>query len=253
MWQKLFSFWLLFVLSAITLNGQSIQDSLTAKKQYNNTIRYNVSGPLLFGYNYIVLGYERLLNNRQSMSMNLGHAVLPKILSFSTDSFSLSRTRKNAGINFSLDYRFYLSKENKYGAPHGIYIGPYYSYNQFNRDTEWDYTNTSNNNSIGVDTKFNIHTFGAEMGYQFVLWKDRLALDFVLIGPGVSKYSIKSNIIGNLSPADRGELLEAIQQLISQKYPGMDYVIGDKQFDAQGNLSTWNTGFRYIIHIGFRF
>ena len=100
--------------------------------------------------------------------------------------------------------------------------------------------------------KFDINTIGFELGYQFVLWK-RVALDLVMIGPGVSNYHLKANLDNNLSEDDRQQLREALEQLISQKFPGMNYVFSDHHFDANGLVDTWNFGFRYIIHIGFVF
>jgi hypothetical protein len=234
-------------------SSQTAPDSVKPAKNYKNVVRYNISGPLLFGSGYVVLGYERLLNKKQTMSLNMGQAVLPKLIDFNTDSFSLSKNSKNSGINLSLDYRFYLQKENKYGAPRGIYLGPYYSFNRFERDTEWKHTTSSSTSTSTARSNFDIHTFGAEMGYQFVLWK-RMTLDFVLIGPGVSSYKLSTKVEGDiLDPARKEQLLEAVQELISEKFPGMDYVLGENEFDANGRINTWSLGYRYIIHIGFRF
>jgi hypothetical protein len=48
----------------------------------------------------------------------------------------------------------------------------------------------------------NIHTFGAELGYQFVFW-DRLSVDMILLGPGIAAYSLKASFGTNLSEADK--------------------------------------------------
>ncbi|HSC54501.1 MAG TPA: hypothetical protein VLC98_12800 [Phnomibacter sp.] len=244
---------LLFLLTLIHAQAQQPDTAVAPSKAYKNIVRYNLSGPILFGFNYLVFGYERILKPNQSMSMNIGQASLSNVKSFSTDSVSMSKSGKNSGFNFSLDYRFYLSKENKYPAPHGVYVGPYYSYNRFNRNTDWKLKNSSAGNEFSVDSRIDIHTIGAEMGYQFVLWKDRMVLDFVLIGPGISNYKISAELDGNINASQKDQILDAVQQLLTQKFPGMDYAIGDEKFDASGNISSWNTGFRYLIHIGFRF
>jgi hypothetical protein len=103
-----------------------------------------------------------------------------------------------------------------------------------------------------MDTDFNIIGGGIQMGYQFILWK-RLALDFVLIGPGVANYSLKAKFDGTVSLEDRQQLLDALQQALQNKYPGMDLAFGDKEFSADGKLDTFSGGFRYLIHIGFLF
>lgn len=245
----------IFFIGAFLINTSAQQD--TAVKQehfYKNVIRYNLSGGLFFGFDkYVVLGYERVLNRKQSISMNIGRASLPKLVSIVTDSLSLQRDISNNGFNVSLDYRFYLSKENKYLPPHGLYIGPYFSHNNYDRKNEFSFKRPSGNTQLTTtEMKFDINTIGFELGYQFVLWK-RLALDLVMIGPGVSNYHLKATLDNNLSENDRQQLREALEQLISQKFPGMNYVFSDHKFDANGLVDTWNFGFRYIIHIGFVF
>ena len=140
---------LCFFISLSALRAQS-----DTSKQYKNVIRYNLSGALVFGIDkYIVLGYERILKPNQSFSVNFGKAALPKLVSIVTDSFTLSKDVKNTGFNFSVDYRFYLKKENKFPAPHGLYIGPYYSFNQFNRDNRLDVKNTSGATVLTTNSK----------------------------------------------------------------------------------------------------
>lgn len=236
----------------LSLNAQSSSDSAVSTKQFKNTIRYNISGPILFGFNYVVFGYERVLNNRQSMSMNIGQAVLPKIVDFSTDDATLEGTKENKGYNVSVDYRFYLQKENKFKAPRGVFIGPFYSYNRFEREATWKLNQSGGTTNANTATKFDIHTIGGELGYQFLLGK-RIALDFVLIGPGFANYKVNSVFDTNLTPDQKDKLLNAVQQMLEEKFPGMEYAFDDASFDAQGRLNTWNVGFRYLIHIGFRF
>lgn len=206
----------------------------------------------MFGFNYLVFGYERVLKNGNSISMNAGRAVLPRIIDFSTDDANLTGTRENKGVNFSVDYRFYLKKENKYPSPRGVYIGPYYSYNKFERTADWrlDNSNGSTSNATAV-TKLGIHTIGFEVGYQFALGK-RFTLDLVMIGPGWANYKLNTGIASDLTPEQKEKLLNAAQQLLSQKFPGMDFVFSDASIDSNGNLNTWSGGYRYIIHIGFR-
>ena len=224
------------------------------EKKYKNVVRYNLSGAMLFGIdNYIVFGYERMIGPHQSMSLNIGRAGLPKLFNIITDSFSLSKDLKNTGFNVSLDYRFYLAKENKYDPPHGLYIGPYISYNDFKRENSWDYHHgDSTHQVISTSSDLKILTVGAELGYQFVLWK-RLALDLVLIGPGFSHYDLHTEIKNTLSDAARTQIQSAIKQIFTQRFPGMNYIFSDKQFDSKGAIGTWDVGFRYLVHIGFVF
>lgn len=232
--------------------GQVQNDSVSKPKQYKNVIRYNLSGPLMFGFNYLVFGYERVLKNGNSISVNGGRAVLPKILEFSSDDANLTGTRDNTGYNFSVDYRFYLKKENRYPSPRGVYIGPYYSYNQFKRTADWKLDNSNGTTTnASADTKLGIHTIGMEVGYQFALGK-RFTLDLVMVGPGMANYKLNTALASSLTPEQKEKLLNAVQQLLTQKFPGMDFALSDASIDSRGRLNTWSIGYRYIIHVGFR-
>src|SRR5215475_2179692 len=113
-------FVLLFSLMNSICIGQGV-DTTKNMRQYKNVIRYNLSSALIFGINrYVVFGYERVIRKNQSISINVGGVALPKLISINTDSFSLQKDTKNNGVNFSVDYRFYLGKENKYPAPRGV-------------------------------------------------------------------------------------------------------------------------------------
>jgi len=232
---------------------QAQNDSLKQMRQYKNVIRYNLSGALIFGLDrYIVFGYERVIKPNQTISVNIGGVKLPKLVTINTDSFSLQKDSKSNGVNVSVDYRFYLGKENKYTAPRGAYIGPYYSFNKFTRDNQWQYTKGTGNNYINTHTTFNINTIGFQFGYQFILWK-RLALDLALVGPGFGIYDYKASFDGNVSAENKEQLLDGLKQLLTQKFPGMNFVFADDEIDADGVMKTNSIGYRYIIHIGFAF
>lgn len=218
-----------------------------------NVIRYNLSGAMLFGIDkYIVLGYERVIGKHQSFSLNFGVASLPKLVTISTDSLKVSKDQKNSGFNLSVDYRFYLKKENRYSPPHGLYIGPYYFFNQFKRENKWEYTATSTTGFVDTNTNFTIHGLGVQMGYQFILWK-RVALDFVMVGPGLGIYNYKAKFTDNLDPEIKEQLLSGLQQMLTQKFPGMNYVFSDDQISGNGTLNTTSAGYRFIIHVGYNF
>lgn len=246
---------LLSVLTLIALDGFSQEDTAYSwKSAKKNIVRYNLSSALLFGFDKtIILGYERLLKPNRSISINAGTTALPKLVNLNFDSLEFKSDAKNTGFNFSVDYRFYLNKLNKYNAPRGVYIGPYYSFNQWNRENDISFlTNTGSNKVAVSEMDFNLHMAGVELGYQFVFWK-RATLDLVLIGPGVGFYNIKSKAEGNLTEAERERLEDALIEIISEKFPGMNYTLSDKEFSGSGTIKTSSIGFRYLIHIGFLF
>jgi hypothetical protein len=97
-----------------------------------------------------------------------------------------------------------------------------------------------------------VQTVGVELGYQFVFW-DRLAVDFVMLGPGYANYKLKAGINTTLSPANQLELLEKINNYLSDKLPGYNFVIPEKEFTTTGSTATNSFNFRYLIQVGFRF
>ena len=242
-----------FLVVNSNLNGQELNTDSVWKHTHKNVVRYNLSSALLFGPDKtLILGYERALSPHRSISINFGKIALPKVINIQTDSFSLNKGGTNNGINASIDYRFYLSSENKHLAPHGVYIGPWYSYNSFTRENSWDFKASGAPKVASTETKMNIHSLGFELGYQFILWK-RLAIDFVTIGPGFGFYNVKAKFDSNLTEAQKEQLRQALTDVLTQKFPGMDIVFEDQQLDAKGRMNTTSLGFRYVIHIGFNF
>jgi hypothetical protein len=223
------------------------------KDARKNVVRYNLTAPALFGFDKaVILGYERLINAHQSVSFNIGKTALPKLISISTDSFGLAKDSKNTGINFSLDYRFYLRKENRYIAPRGIYLGPYYAFTQVKRETDWSGTSGGTTKFATTKMDVNWNVIGAQLGYQFVFW-DRVTLDLVLVGPGLAWYNLKARAEGNLTADEKEQLLNAVEDIIQQKFPGFNYVFGEEELSGSGSLNTTSVGFRYLIHLGFLF
>ena len=237
---------LLFVLSSNLLHAQQ-----KTEKEYKNTIKYNITNPFLFGKNVHILGYERVLNKHRSISINVGTTSLPKFTGISSDSLSVIGSNKNAGFHAAVEYRFYLGKENKYNAPRGVYLAPYYSFNSFQKQNTWALNTSTHSGNINTDISLNIHTIGAELGYQFVLW-NRLSLDFVLMGPGVAAYTLKTGFDTELPIPDKLALLEKINNALADKLPGYNFVIPD-DFAKTGSSGVTSFNFRYLVQIGYRF
>ena len=228
----------------------------TIKKDLKNTIRYNITNPLLFGEGAIIFGYERTVSKRQSISVNIGRAVLPELSILNIDTITpdiiLTKSTSECGFNASVDYRFYLDKLNAYDAPRGVFIGPYYSFNYFNRENTWALNTETFQGDVVTDFNFNMHTLGFELGYQFVFWR-RVALDLILIGPGVARYNVKTDLSTSLDPDDEAELFQKINDALADKIPGYSFVIDGQEYEKTGRVSTTSAGFRYMIHVGFRF
>lgn len=233
-------------------NGSFAQsDSVSFK----NTVRINLTNPMIFGDKAIIFGYERLLKNNHSFSINVGRAFFPELLSISVPDSSgveLQEDQNDFGINLSADYRIYLKKENKYPAPRGVYFAPFSSYNYFTRTNNWVLSTENFQGNLQTDFKFNVFTAGVELGYQFVFW-DRIAVDMILLGPGVSFYNFKVGLSTDLDPEEESEIFQIIGDYLSEKIPGFDQTIDDGDFSTTGSVKTTTLGFRYMIMLGYRF
>jgi hypothetical protein len=50
-----------------------------------------------------------------------------------------------------------------------------------------------------------------ELGYQFILWR-RVALDFVLMGPGIAYYSASASLDSDIDPEIKSEIKLIIEE-----------------------------------------
>jgi hypothetical protein len=230
-----------------------VNDSTLLKKNRKNTVKLNLTSPMIFGDNNYVLGYERTIGKHQSFSVHLGTFSLGQLLDINTDSIKgLTTDIKSYGMSVSGDYRFYLKKENKYNSPHGIYIGPYFAYNRFSRDFEFEANTASFSGKLNADFLFSVTTVGFQLGYQFV-FRDRITLDMILFGPGVSRYKYKAELSTNLDAEEESELFQKINEKLQEKIPGFSLVIEPTTFEKTGSVNTTSFGYRYIVMLGFRF
>jgi hypothetical protein len=241
----------LFILFSMQFAYSQEQDSL--KRNRKNTIRINLTNPMLFGDNNYILGYERTIGKHQSFSINIGLFTMPKLININTDSITaLNKSVKSRGMSISADYRFYLAKENKYNSPHGLYIGPYFASNSFSRTLELSANTASFTGQLDANLKFGITTLGFQLGYQFIFW-NRVSLDMILFGPGVSLYRTKVSLSTSLDPDQESELFTKINEKLQEKIPGYSLVIKPGEFEKSGSMRTTSLGYRYIVMVGFRF
>ncbi|MBC7846107.1 MAG: hypothetical protein H7Y10_06420 [Flavobacterium sp.] len=247
---------IVFALSSSKTNAQTSDSLANPEKELKNTIRFNITNPLIFGGQSLIFGYERVLKNNKSFSINIGQASLSPFDFFDDSELKAKSILSEGGFHISGDYRIYLSKLNKYNAPRGVYIGPYYSFNTFRKQHSWEFTKdgTAPPQEVETDLKINIHTVGFELGYQFVFWK-RFSVDMILLGPGVAGYSLKADVGGNLTDEDRQLFFEKLNEALKDKFPGYSGSIGNDsgEFQRKGTKSATSLGYRYMIQIGYRF
>ena len=257
---RLIALLLLLISSLIDINILVAQDTLSMvevreERMRNNIIRVNITNPLIFGDRSLILGYERILKNNQSASINIGFATFPKfnVISIVDDSIvQLYKDSKDRGFNLTADYRFYLMSENKFKAPHGLYIGPYATHAFMGRENTWNLNTETFKGEVQTDFKFYMTGVGAQLGYQVLLWK-RLALDFVLLGPGIAWYTLHAKLDTTLDPEYEALLYEKINEALKDRFPGYTFVIDDVDFKKTGSTNTQGLGYRYVVHLGFFF
>lgn len=218
-----------------------------------NTAYINVSHPALFGSKTFIFGYERVVGKNQSFTVNFGNITLPALApGTGNDSVKVTRNNADKGFHLGADYRFYLKGENKFEAPRGVYIGPYYAFNNFSKTNTWQLNTSDFDGDVNTELKMNVHTIGFQLGYQFVFWK-RVALDMVLFGPGYAFYNLKGDIKTTLSPEDESLLFDKLNGFLGEKIPGYDLVIDEGEFARNGSVRTNTLGYRFMINLGFRF
>ncbi|MBL7857540.1 MAG: DUF3575 domain-containing protein [Cyclobacteriaceae bacterium] len=244
---------LVFAFAAgILLSHESLaqQDSTKHTKTKKNVIKVNLTATALY-VDAPLIEYERVLNRNQSMSLQLGYVTLP--FGSSSGGVKYQSDIKKSGFTGTVDYRFYLPRENKDPAPHGVYLAPFFSHYLFTNERNLDIASSSGSvEAMVLNSRLNLSSVGVELGYQFVLGK-RWTIDCILFGPSYTHYNVKMQLTGNLPQDEIDENVEEILYALAQRYPFVGDLLEDDIAESSGKINTWNLGFRYSIHLGFRF
>jgi hypothetical protein len=224
----------------------------TEWKQHPNNVKFNLSSGLIYK-NAFILGYERTLGPHQTVSVFGGAQQLPSFVTLVIPGISLLNENRSSGFNIGADYRFYLASENKYAPPHGFYVGPYLSFYSFANGSQAHFTLADGSTADGtLHSDLKVASIGGQLGYQFVFWK-RVSLDLLLFGPSLAHYFGKLDIQSTLKPEQVPEEVKKILTAIGNRYPVIGEAIKNGSSDTKGNLGLWGVGFRYSVHVGFRF
>lgn len=248
---------LLFLLILLSSSASlAQQDSTNAPEAPRlNNVRFLLTDFLILGSSNIVLGYERVLNDRLSVGVGLGYASLPKLLSFSSDSVVSSSQVNKFGFNASAELRYYILSENKFAPPHGVYTGIYASYNDYNKQAAWTFQHTSGpNDEAVVNTHLSFLTLGIEIGYQFILF-DHVTLDFIAIGAGVSRYEFSAKSTADIQNEETKEAIEKTREQIKQIFPKFSFFEDLSNGITESNTTkTFGPGLRmFLVSIGYNF
>jgi len=245
---KQFGF-ILIIVFAVSFFSATAQ---TSGDDFRNTVKFNVSNQLLYD-NSIQFSYERILKNNRSINVFGGYQEFPLIrIDFNDVEFKSSSSR--SGYSGGAEYRFYLTNENKYNAPRGVYLAPFMSFFNFTTKRGIEHTNetTGQVDNAELKTQINFTNLGGALGYQFVIHR-RWVIDCVLFGPSVTYYRFKSKLDGSLSGIDDNELAQKVIEALKDKLPFLNDVSKGEEVTKDGVESITALGFRYNISIGYRF
>jgi hypothetical protein len=239
----------IFIFIATLTAKAQVKDSVKEnhEKVFKNTLKLNLTSWIL--YSGVQVNYERILSKKRSITLYGGIIEFPMPSVISNSSLSFNRDKQKSGFSLGSEYRFYLAKENKYDAPHGVYLAPFVSFYHFNNERTG--RDSSNSNFLTLNTSISFLNFGGELGYQFVI-KKRLVIDCVLLGPALSSYYFNIKLDGS-TWGDQNEKLQEIIAALKEKFPLLNDLTKSSGITSSGISNFWSLGFRYAIHIGYRF
>jgi hypothetical protein len=246
--KKLIALYFVFMVS-IPANAQ-IKDSVAVahEKEYKNSLKINLTSWVLYS-NGIQLNYERILSGKRSITLFGGIIQFPVPSVIENSNIVFDSNKEKSGFTIGSEYRFYLAKENKYAAPHGVYLAPFVSFYHFNNERSG--RDTLNGDYLTLNTSMNFLNLGGEVGYQFVI-KNRFVIDCVIFGPAISSYYFNIKLAGSTS-GDQDDQVQAILDALKNKFPFLKDASSSDGASKSGISNFWSLGFRYAIHIGYRF
>ena len=214
-----------------------------------NTVKLDITSNFLYR-NALIVSFERVVKANQSFSITAGYQEFPGASTLG-DGISVKDDRKKNGYKFGGEYRFYLKRENKYRAPRGVYIGPYFTTHSFKNERVLEIDNNGIPEQAILDSKLSILNIGFQLGYQFVL-NNRWTIDLVFVGPSVSHYRYKLDLSSSFT-FDKEDIQNEIILDLIDRFPLLEDVISDKEATDRGRLDSWSFGYRYQLQIGYHF
>lgn len=253
-----FAFLLVATASLVNFSAkaQLSKDIYDSTFHHRNNIKLNITAWALYE-NPFVLSYERSVTKHQTFAITGGLIQFPSFGLLNLSNTKFESTSNKSGYTIGGEYRFYLARENKYAAPHGLYIGPYINYYHFNNSRGISFTDSSGNvSSADMGSKISVFNLGLQVGYQFVLW-DRMTIDLVLFAPSISRYSADFTYAGTLNESDAGQISQEVIDALKNHFPLLNKLISEGSLNVNGNVnnkvSVWAPGLRYTLFIGYRF
>ncbi|HNV30457.1 MAG TPA: DUF3575 domain-containing protein [Cyclobacteriaceae bacterium] len=246
--KQLFCVSILFL--AVWMPAQAQKGDTTLRK---NVIKLDITSYWLYR-NAVVFAYERVTKNKpyQTWGVIAGYQQFPTVFGkIDNTNVNVTGETQASGIKIGGEYRFYLQKENKYRAPHGVYLGPYTTFHNYSNGRSLEIDNNGVLEYADLKSDLNILNIGVQLGYQFIL-NNRWAIDLVFIGPSVSNYSFKTSMDGTYT-FDPDEITNEVVLDLMERFPAFKELVNEGEFASKGKVSTWAYGYRYQFQIGYHF
>jgi Protein of unknown function (DUF3575) len=244
---------IIILLAFVSALPSKAQKSASADSTWRrNIIKVDITSYWLYR-NALMFSYERVVKKRpnQTWGITAGLQEFPALGTLGSDSLQVKKDFNASGFKLGGEYRFYLKKENKYAAPHGVYIGPYTTFHNYSNGRSIEVNNNGNLEKADLKTDLNIFNIGVQLGYQFVL-NNRWTIDLVFIGPSISNYSFKTKFDGDFT-FDPDEITNEVVLGLIDKFPAFEELINEGEFASGGKINTWAYGYRYQFQIGYHF
>jgi hypothetical protein len=245
---RISSLLLVVLISSINVNAQQDSAKLVHEKELKNSIKINLTSWILYA-NGVQLNYERILSPKRSITVFGGIVEFPMPTIIANSPLNFDKNKSKSGFALGSEYRFYLAKENKDPAPHGVYLAPFISYYHFNNQRFGH--DSTNQDNLSLSTTMDFLNIGGELGYQFVI-KRRFVIDCVMFGPAITSYYFSVKLNGS-SSSDYSQEVQDILEAMKQKFPLLRDLTNGQKVSTGGISNFWSLGFRYAIHIGYRF
>jgi len=233
----------------IIASNLAVAQEALSESPRKNTIKLDLTANFLYK-NVFGISYERITKPNQSFAISAGYQEFPKVVNFG-ENIRVKQDKEGRGYRIGGEYRFYLKKENKYPAPRGIYIGPYFIRHSFTNERIIEVDNDGTLEEATLDSKFAVLNVGFQLGYQFV-FNDRWTIDMILVGPSISHYRYKLALDGEFT-FDKDDIQDEIILDLIDRFPLLDEVISEGEATRTGNIDSWSYGYRYQLHVGYRF
>ena len=203
------------------------------------------------------LTYERVIHPDWSGAVTFSYMFPGKPAGFidlNTTEVTFSSDRSLKGWFITPEMRWYLETSDTRDAPRGFHLGGYFRLSNISFDASLTAESTGSDASGRVDGSLAVDLFefgiGIQAGYQLLMVKDRLALDFIFFGPRASFYALE--VDARLS--GEGELATDIQQALEELL-GRDIIPIDVEVRSNGVATSdvLGFGYRFGIKLGYAF